>query len=125
MLAQFVWGREILSERKGRRTLWFGIGLIAIGLGSLALTWFSRDLLPAVGATLLGFIIGMLVGFFAQEAKEWTRSAMTASVAVLTGAGALALLRYGAPELHGVWFYPVGLVIGFGFGTIWEEIDPA
>jgi tetrahydromethanopterin S-methyltransferase subunit C len=95
-----------------------------IGLGGLAAGLISRDAIPALGATLLGFIIGMLVGFFAQEAKEWTRSAMTGSVAVLTGAGALALLRYGAPDPNGVWFYPVGLVIGFGFGTIWDVIDP-
>lgn len=92
---------------------------------ALAVGLVSRDTIPAVGATLLGFIIGMLVAFFVQEAKEWTRSAMTASVAVLTGAGALALLRYGAPDPHGVWFYPVGLVIGFGFGTVWDVIDPA
>lgn len=47
-----------------------------------------------------------------------------ASTAVLTGAGAVALLRYGATASQGVWFYPVGLVLGFGFGTIWDTIDP-
>jgi hypothetical protein len=107
------------------RTVCFGFSLILLGLGALAVGFVSRELLPAVGGTLLGFIIGMLVGFFVQEAKEWTRSAMTASVAVLTGAGAVALLRYGAPDQYNILFYPVGLVIGFGFGTVWEEIDPA
>jgi tetrahydromethanopterin S-methyltransferase subunit C len=109
----------------GTRALGFGIVLVLVGLVGLAIGWISRDNIPAVGATLLGLIIGMLVGFFAQEAKEWTRAAMTASVAVLTGAGTLALLRYGAPDQHDVWFYPVGLVIGFGFGTIWDAVDPA
>jgi uncharacterized membrane protein YadS len=113
------------EKTTGRRPLWFGLGLMLIGLGGLVIALKNRDAVDAVGATLLGFIIGMLVGFFAQEAKEWTRSAMTASVAVLTGAGVVALLRYGAPDPHGVWFYPVGLVIGFGFGTIWDAVDPA
>ena len=107
-----------------KRALWFGFGLLLIGLSGLAVGLISRETIPVIGATLLGFIIGMLVGFFTQEAKEWTRSAMMASVAVLTGAGALALLRYGAPDPYGVWFYPVGLVIGFGFGTVWDVIDP-
>lgn len=102
--------------------LYFGLLLVLIGLGGLAvgLTW---DAIPAVGATLLGFVVGMLVGFFAQEAKEWNRSAVTAAVSVLTAAGALVLLRFGAPDSHGVWFYPVGLVVGFGFGTIWIAFD--
>ncbi len=106
-------------------TVGFGLGLMLVGISGLATALISKDFLPAVGSTFLGFIIGMLVGFFAQEADEWTRPAMTASVAVLTGAGALALLRYGVTDPSGVWFYPVGLVTGFGFGTIWEEIDPA
>jgi hypothetical protein len=96
------------------------LGLLGFGAGLM-----NRDAIPAVGATLLDFMIGMLVGFFVQEAKEWTRSAMTASVAVLAGAGLLTLLRYRAPDPQGVWFYPVGIVIGFGFGTIWDAIDPA
>jgi hypothetical protein len=39
----------------------------------------------------------MLVGFYAQEAEVWTRQAMTASVAVLTGAGRLR--RYATMRL--------------------------
>lgn len=54
----------------------------------------------------------------------WTQQALTASVAAIASAGALALLRYGAPEPHDVWFYPAGLMIGFGFGTIWDAVNP-
>lgn len=95
------------------------------GLGALVFEWFNRDAVAIVGAVLLGFVIGMFVSFFVQEAKEWTRQAMTASVAVIASAGLLALLRYGAPNPSDVWFYPAGLVMGFGFGTIWDAIDPA
>jgi len=62
-------------------------------------------------------------GFYAQEEETWSRQAMTASVAVLTGAGAVALLRYNAADPASVWFYPIGLVTGFGFGTIWADVD--
>jgi hypothetical protein len=112
------------KKMTGVRALWFGLGLVLIGVLGLAVALVYKDAAPAVGAALLGFIIGMLVGFFVQEAEKWTRSAMSASVAVLTGAGVVALLRYGAPDPHGVWFYPMGLVIGFGFGTVWDAIDP-
>lgn len=108
-----------------KRPIWFGLILVLIGFGGLGVAFFHKDAGAAVGGTLLGFIIGMLVGFFVQEADEWTRSAMTASVAVLTGAGVVTLLRYGAPDPEGVWFYPIGLVIGFGFGAIWDVVDPA
>ena len=84
------------------------------GIAALVFEWFNRDAVAIVGAVLLGFVIGMLVGFFVQEAKEWTRQAMTASVAVIASAGVLALLRYAAPDPHDVWFYPAGLVIGYG-----------
>lgn len=106
-----------------RLTVGFGGLLILIGLCGFAAALVSKDLLPAVGGAFLGLIIGMLVGFYAQEAEVWTRQAMTASVAVLTGAGALALLRYNAADPHGVWYYPIGLVVGFGLGTIWAAID--
>jgi tetrahydromethanopterin S-methyltransferase subunit C len=113
-----------MAKKKTEHPLGFGIVVMLIGLGGLVLAWKYGDLLPAVGTVLLGFIIGMLVGFFVQEADEWTQTAMVASVAVLTGAGTLALLRYGTHDTQGVWFYPIGLVIGFGFGTIWDAIDP-
>ncbi|MCK1494445.1 hypothetical protein IVB14_29565 [Bradyrhizobium sp. 180] len=113
------------DKEERRRAACFGVGLMLLGLGALIFEWVNRDTVAIVGAVLLGFMIGMLVGFFVQEAKEWTQSAMAASVAVLASAGVLALLRYGAPDPHDVWFYPAGLVIGFGFGTFWDAIDPA
>ncbi|MGY4310455.1 peptidoglycan/LPS O-acetylase OafA/YrhL [Bradyrhizobium sp. USDA 4369] len=113
------------DKQERRRAFGFGIGLTVFGIAALVFEWFNRDAVAIVGAVLLGFVIGMLVGFFVQEAKEWTRQAMTASVAVIASAGVLALLRYAAPDPHDVWFYPAGLVIGFGFGTIWDAVNPA
>lgn len=117
--------RSTKDKRERHRAAWFGSFLVVLGFGALVFEWFNRDAVAIVGAVLLGFVIGMLVGFFVQEAKEWTRQALTASVAVIASAGVLALLRYAAPDPHDVWFYPAGLVIGFGFGTIWDALDPA
>ncbi len=111
------------ASEKRWRTVGFGAVLILIGLCGFIAALISKDLLPTVGGTFLGAIIGMLVGFYAQEEETWSRQAMTASVAVLTGAGAVALLRYNAADPASVWFYPIGLVTGFGFGTIWADVD--
>ncbi|MDH2403459.1 hypothetical protein QCM77_26415 [Bradyrhizobium sp. SSUT18] len=113
------------TKEKIPRAFWFGVFLMLLGVGALVFEWFNRDAVAIVGAVLLGLVIGMFVSFFAQEAKEWTRQAMTASIAVIASAGVLALLRYRAPDPRDVWFYPAGLIIGFGFGTIWDAIDPA
>jgi len=114
------------AERLERRhARWFGIGLVLIGLVCLSIAFICRDTSPVVGATLLGLIVGMLVGFFAQEAEKWTQLAMTASIGVLVSSGGMALLHYGAAsDPRAVWFYPIGLVIGFGVGTIWVAADP-
>ncbi|MEY9182280.1 peptidoglycan/LPS O-acetylase OafA/YrhL [Bradyrhizobium sp. USDA 326] len=119
--------KKTIPKKEGIETTWrtiaFGGLLILIGLCGFVTALVNKNLLPAVGGTFLGLLIGMLVGFYAQEADDWTRQAMTASVAVLTGAGALALLRYDAADPHAVFYYPIGLVVGFGFGTIWAAID--
>ena len=117
--------RECLQ--KGRVTIWFGVMLLVI---PIAICWLragdAKDALAAFGAVFLGGLIGMFVGFFAHEADQWNLSAMVGAATVLTGSGALAFLRYvSGGEMHEVWFYPIGLVAGYGFGTIWEVIDPA
>jgi tetrahydromethanopterin S-methyltransferase subunit C len=112
-----------MTKNTSKFTVRFSALLILIALCGLVAASLYKELLPAVGGTFLGTIIGMLVGFYAQEVDKWTREAMTASAVVLTGAGALALLRYNAADPQGVWYYPIGLLLGFGFGAIWAEID--
>lgn len=71
--------------------------------------------------------MGVMVGFFVQETEDWDGKALVSAVTVLTGGGVLAILRWTA-SLGGttreVWFYPMGPVVGFVIGTIWEYVDP-
>jgi hypothetical protein len=43
----------------------------------------------------------------------------------LLGGGVLGFMRWAAPTSgQEVWYYPIGLLAGFGVGTIWDTIDP-
>jgi hypothetical protein len=81
---------------------------------------------PEFGAVSLGGLIGMLTGFFVQEAGEWDKQALSSAALVLIGGGVLGFMHWASPRgAHEVWFYPIGLLAGFGLGTIWEVVDPA
>jgi hypothetical protein len=112
-----------------RFSRWVGPALIFVGA---YLVWSNRqiagkevDSLAAGGAWCLGLLVGVMVGFFVQETEDWDRRALVSAVGVFTGGGVLAILRWAA-SLGGreVWFYPMGLVVGFVIGTIWEHAAP-
>jgi hypothetical protein len=50
------------------------------------------NVIAEVGSLSLGGVVGMLVGFFAWEAREWDRKAIAAAVGVIGGGGVLALM---------------------------------
>jgi ABC-type transport system involved in multi-copper enzyme maturation permease subunit len=77
------------------------------------------DWVVALGTVSLGVVIGTLVGFYVGEAKELTRRVVTSAISIFAGAGVLAIFQFlGAYSSagHEVWFYPIGLAIGFGLG---------
>lgn len=81
---------------------------------------------PDFGAASLGVLIGMLIGFFVQEAEKWDKRALSSAALALTGGGVLGFMHWAAPpDATAVWFYPIGLLAGFGLGTIWDAVDPA
>jgi membrane associated rhomboid family serine protease len=107
--------------------------VVAFWVGSLLVCVFvawGRDWLVSIGAFWLGFVIGLLIGFFAQEAQLFDEKALTRGIGTIAGGGIFAggifvLLRFAAPDaMHEIWFYPMGLVGGFIVGTIWVWADP-
>jgi|SRR5665213_648023 len=108
-------------------TFWAGLTLAVIPIVFCLLQAYAGNVkVPEFGATSLGVLIGMLTGFFVQEAKEWDKHALSSAALVLTGGGVLGFLHWASPtDAHEVWFYPIGLLAGFGLGTIWEVVDPA
>jgi hypothetical protein len=66
------------------------------------------------GTVCLGLLIGALVGWFVNEAKEMDFKVLSSSVLVLTGGGVLALFSFLAGgKNREIWLYPVGLLFGF------------
>ena len=70
------------------------------------------NVVPAVGSTCLGIVIGWLVRFFIWHFKQFSPSVLSAVVTVILG-GAVA--KYLGPTNDpNVWrFYPIGLLAGF------------
>jgi hypothetical protein len=108
-------------------TFWAGLTLATIPIFFFIQQASAGNVkVPEVGAASLGTLIGMLTGFFVQEAKEWDKHALSSTVLVLIGGAVLGFMHWASPSgAHEVWFYPIGLLAGFGLGTIWEVIDPA
>jgi hypothetical protein len=111
----------------GNFTFWAGLTLAAIPIVfCLQQAYAGNVKVPEFGAASLGVLIGMLTGFFVQEAEEWDKHALSGAALVLTGGGVLGFMHWASPTgAHEVWFYPIGLLAGFGLGTIWEVVDPA
>jgi len=115
---------EPFLQRYGKYIL---VSVVGLYLASLFICFFvvrtSANWIIVFGSLWLGILIGLMVGFFAQEADEWDRKALSASVGAVAGSGILLLLRYlvSTPE---IWFYPMGLTGGFIIGTIWERAEP-
>ncbi len=73
----------------------------------------------AIGALCLGILIGILVAYFVEEAKEMTFRVLSSAIGVLAGGGVIAIfhLMGTSKPSDEYWFYPIGLLVGFGIGT--------
>ena len=79
------------------------------------------DWMIITGTVCLGILIGALVGWFVNEAKEMDFKVLSSSVWVLTGGGVLALFSFLAGgSVREIWLYPVGLLFGFLAVTVIE-----
>jgi uncharacterized membrane-anchored protein YhcB (DUF1043 family) len=77
------------------------------------------DWLVAAGAMSLGILIGVLVACYTYEKKKWDENALRAAISALLSTGAFALFNLlGGPKE--VWAYPIGLLVGFPIGVLWE-----
>lgn len=100
----------------------YALGFLALFGIVLAIVYYSAkemDWVVICGSLSLGMLVGVLVGFFVQESRTWAHRELSAAVAALAVTGVLAILRFDAHQRE-IWFYPIGLVVGFIIGTVWD-----
>ncbi len=72
------------------------------------------DPIICAGVVSLGLVIGMLVGWFVNEDREFSVGGLVASVTVLSGSGVVGVFQLVAPQgsTREFWLYPVAILIG-------------
>jgi hypothetical protein len=86
------------------------------------------DWIIAAGTISLGVLIGILVGYFVNEAKKMDKALLTSAIGILAGGGVVAIfsLLGGLKEPpHEVWLYPCGLLAGYFIATVYEHVFPS
>ncbi|MBS0254777.1 MAG: hypothetical protein JSS36_06090 [Proteobacteria bacterium] len=77
-----------------------------------------------LGCWCLGAVIGGIVAHYIANVREFTLRGMTATVAVLGGAGVIGVFQLmGTPPTTAFWMYPVGLLVGLGMVASWNVRD--
>jgi len=67
-------------------------------------------IVAAVGSACLGGVVGWLVRYFISRFETFTHQGLSAVVGVLLGAG---IIKFIGQQPDAMWFYPMGLVVGF------------
>ncbi|MBN3959640.1 hypothetical protein [Nostoc sp. NMS8] len=68
------------------------------------------EIVPLIGSTSLGIVIGWLIRYFIRRFQNYTPQALSSLVGVVVGGGIVKFL--GADQTV-TWFYPIGLLLGF------------
>ena len=75
--------------------------------------------IPDLGAACLGIVIGWLARYFLTRFRSFTPKIMASVVSILVGGAAVEFLSMGTGGgPNTVWFYPIGLLVGFVVYTI-------
>ena len=68
------------------------------------------NVIPAIGATSLGIVIGWLVRYFIRRFDKFTPAVFGSLISILLGS---AVMKFLSADKTIWWFYPIGLLIGF------------
>ena len=82
----------------------------------------------ASGTISLGVLVGILVGYFVNEAKKMDQTILKSAISILAGGGVVAMfsLLGGLKEPpHEIWLYPCGLLAGYFIATVYEHMFPS
>ena len=68
------------------------------------------NIVPALGSTSLGIVIGWLIRYFIRRFKKFTPSILSSVISLAFGGVAIKFLD---ADRTVVWFYPIGVLLGF------------
>jgi len=68
------------------------------------------NVIPAIGATSLGIVIGWLVRYFIRRFDNYTPAVFGSLVSILLGS---AVMKFLSADQTTWWFYPIGLLLDF------------
>jgi hypothetical protein len=66
-----------------------------------------------VGSACLGVVIGWTTRFFLYRFKEFDPKSLSATLSPMLGGGVVGFFSWISTDRAAVWFYPIGLLIGF------------
>lgn len=65
---------------------------------------------PELGSASLGIVMGWLVRYFIRRFEKFSPAAFSSVVSILVGG---VVVKFLGTEQNILWFYPIGLLIGF------------
>jgi hypothetical protein len=68
------------------------------------------NLVPAIGASCLGAVVGWLVRYFIRRFEKFGPGVLSSVITIMLGGAAVKFL---AADPTVLWFYPIGLFVGF------------
>lgn len=68
------------------------------------------NIVPAIGATALGIVIGWLVRYFIRRFDKFGPPVFGSVISIILGGAAIKFLE---ADRSVWWFYPIGLLLGF------------
>jgi hypothetical protein len=66
-----------------------------------------------IGSTCLGVVVGWLVRYFLFRFEKFNVQILGSTISILTGGVIIVFFNSVDPNKEVIWFYPIGLLIGF------------
>jgi glycopeptide antibiotics resistance protein len=72
----------------------------------------------AIGSTCLGIVVGWLVRYFLFRFDKFNAQILGSTISLLVGGVVIGFFNWVDPDKTVVWFYPIGVLIGFVIYTV-------
>lgn len=78
------------------------------------------NIIPEIGSTSLGIVMGWLVRYFIRRFDKFNPKVFSSVVSILVGG---VIVKYLGTDQNVLWFYPIGLLLGFAIYHVIATIE--